>query len=175
MLVRGLTSATLPAPPMQRWRAVDGFTLVELLTVLSVLGVLAAVAVPGLGGFATGQQVKTLAYDLTSDLLLARSEALKRNASVQMTPLGATWASGWTLRTATENISTRNATHETLSFDAAPAVPTVIAFNSQGRVSAPNSPVRMTISAAGQTSGGSKRCLQIDLSGRVRTAIGACP
>lgn len=152
-----------------------GFTLVELLTALTVLGVLAAVAVPGLREFAVGQQVKSLTYDMTSDLLLARSEALTRNASVQMTPLKETWASGWTLRAGTENISTRNAGSDALSFAAVPSVPTLIAFNSQGRVSAPNAPVRMTISAPGQAADSSKRCLQIDLSGRARSAVGACP
>lgn len=159
---------------VRRWHSFDGFTLIELMTVLAVLAVLLAVALPGLGGFAAGQQVKVLAYDMTSDLLLARSEARKRNISVQMMPLGQSWASGWTLRAGTENISTRNATNNTLNFAAEPSVPTVIAFDAQGRVSAPSSPVRMTVSTVGQTTESSKRCIQLDLSGRARSAVGAC-
>jgi type IV fimbrial biogenesis protein FimT len=53
-----------------------------MITVVAVLGVIAAIAAPGMRSFAAGQKVKALSYDMTADLLLARSEALKRNATV---------------------------------------------------------------------------------------------
>ena len=139
-----------------------------------VLGVLIAIAVPGLRAFAVGQKVKSLSYDMTSDLLLARSEALKRNVNVNMTATGTSWSSGWTLAAGSENISTRNTVVEALNFTAVPSVPTFITFEASGRVSVPSSPVRMTISAPGQTGNNSKRCIQLDLSGRARSTVGAC-
>jgi len=151
-----------------------GFTLVELMTVLAVLGVVAASAVPGLRSFAASQKVKSLSYDMTSDLLLARSEALKRNVSVRMTATGENWASGWTLTAGAENISTRNPAHESLSFAASPVVPTVITFDVNGRVSAPSTQMRMTVSVTGASADSAKRCIQLDLSGRARSLNGAC-
>ena len=154
--------------------AARGFTLVELMTVLAVLGVVAASAVPGLRSFAASQKVKSLSYDMTTDLLLARSEALKRNVSVNMTATNANWASGWTLTAGTENISTRNSANESLSFAASPTVPTVITFDVNGRVLAPGTQLRMTVSVTGASADSARRCIQLDLSGRARSVIGAC-
>ena len=157
-----------------RSRAARGFTLVELMTVLAVLGVVAASSVPGLRSFAASQKVKSLSYDMTTDLLLARSEALKRNVSVNMTATNANWASGWTLTAGAETISTRNSANESLSFAASPMVPTVITFDVNGRVSAPGTQLRMTVSVTGASADSAKRCIQLDLSGRARSLIGAC-
>jgi type IV fimbrial biogenesis protein FimT len=150
-----------------------GFTLIEMMTVVSILAVVAAIAAPGMRSFAAGQKVKALAYDLTADLLLARSEALKRNVSVSVTPVnGADWASGWTVAAGAENISTRNVANETLSFTNPPAV---ITFNVNGRVSAPANQVRMTVASNAAQNSTSKRCIELDLSGRARSSVGACP
>ena len=164
----------LTASCARRSFAARGFTLVELMTVLAVLGVVAASAVPGLRSFAASQKVKSLSYDMTSDLLLARSEALKRNVSVSMTAANADWASGWTLTAGTENISTRNPALESLSFAASPMVPTVITFDVNGHVSAPSTQMRMTVSVTGASADSAKRCIQLDLSGRARSLNGAC-
>ena len=158
----------------RRRHAAPGFTLVELMTVIAVLGVLMTIAVPGLRTFAVSQKLKSLSYDMTSDLLLARSEALKRNTTVNMVATGTGWASGWTVSAGSENISTRNTLVAALDFAAMPAVPTVITFDAYGRVAVPSSPVRMTISVPGQAGASSKRCIQLDLSGRARATVGAC-
>lgn len=157
-----------------------GFTLVEMLTVLSVLSVVVGIAAPGLRSFAAGQKLKALSYDMTTDLLLARSEALKRNASVSMAASGPTWASGWTLVAAGENISTRAAANESLTFtgtSAVPVVPTSIIFDVNGRattVPASAGGVRMTISSSAVSGANAKRCIQLDVSGRARSLVGAC-
>ena len=172
------TNPPIPQAPTpsraSRSHAARGFTLVELMTVLAVLGVVAASAVPGLRSFAASQKVKSLSYDMTTDLLLARSEALKRNVRVNMTATDANWASGWTLTAGTENISTRNSANESLSFAASPMVPTVITFDVNGRVSAPGTQLRLTVSVTGASADSAKRCIQLDLSGRARSVIGAC-
>ena len=156
---------------------VGGFTLIELLSVVSVLAVVAALAVPGMRSFAAGQRVKALAYDMTADLLLARSEALKRNRIVSIAASGATWASGWTVSDGAEKISTRNVDNDSLSFS--PRDLTVITFDVNGRVTVPATPVRMSVypsaaAASAATNDSSNRCIELDLSGRARSLVGAC-
>ena len=63
-------------------RAARGFTMVELLTVVSILAVIVGVRGAVVQRVPAAQQAKALSYDLTGDLMLARNEALKRNASV---------------------------------------------------------------------------------------------
>jgi len=154
-----------------------GFTLIEMITVVAVLGVIAAIAAPGMRSFAAGQKVKALSYDMTADLLLARSEALKRNATVSVTASGADWASGWTVAAGAQNISTRNVANESITFSVlAPltAVPTVITFDVNGRVKVPAQQVRMTVQSTAATNATSKRCIELDLSGRARSSVGVC-
>ena len=165
------TSMAVTITPAQRAR---GFTLIEMMTVVAVLAVVAAIAAPGMRSFAAGQKVKALAYDMTADLLLARSEALKRNAPVSITASGASWSAGWTVTAGAVNISTRNAANESITFSATPAVPTVITFDVNGRVSAPATQVRMTVQSAAATGLTSKRCIELDLSGRARSSVGVC-
>ena len=154
-----------------------GFTLIEMITVVAVLGVIASIAAPGMRSFAASQKVKALAYDMTADLLLARSEALKRNATVSITASGADWASGWTVVAGAVNIATRNVANESITFSVlAPltTVPTVITFGVNGRVIAPAQQVRMTVQSTAATSATSKRCIELDLSGRARSSVGVC-
>jgi Tfp pilus assembly protein FimT len=42
------------------------------------------------------QNIRNAAYELMSDLIFARSEAVKRNTSVTVSKVG-TWTGGWTL------------------------------------------------------------------------------
>ena len=64
-------------------RAVQrAFTLVELLTVITIVGIVAAMAGPGFHDFIVQQRIRAAAYELIADLNFARSEAVKRNATV---------------------------------------------------------------------------------------------
>ncbi len=71
-----------------------GFTMVELLTVMSILVIILGVMAPSFSEFLAAQQAKGLSYDLTGDLMLARNEALKRNASVTVSRGGAELGAG---------------------------------------------------------------------------------
>lgn len=154
-------------------RSARGFTLVEMMTVVSILAVLLGIVAPSFSGFLAAQQAKALTYDLTSDLMLARNEALKRNVSVSVTRAGSGWEQGWTVATVAtaEQLSHRNAAAQSVSISATPpaVVPTSITFDPNGRVSAPLGSVRITIGG-----GTNLRCLQLDPSGRVRSSYGAC-
>jgi len=80
-----------------------GFTLVESLFVIAVLGILLAVAVPSLSGFGHGTRLSAYSNHFLATLLLARSEAIKRNARVaicksrdgQSCSSEGPWSQGW--------------------------------------------------------------------------------
>jgi type IV fimbrial biogenesis protein FimT len=150
-------------------RPASGFTLIELMVVVAILAIITTAAAPSFRSFLEGQRVKGMAYDLTADLMLARSEALKRNASVSIVRSGDDWGQGWTTATVAVPavISIRNASLGVLVSDA----PASITFDVNGRVSSPSTEVRMTLSGS---SGGTSRCVEISPSGRARSSIGAC-
>jgi len=141
--------------------------MVELLTVMSILVIILGVMAPSFSEFLAAQQAKGLSYDLTGDLMLARNEALKRNASVSVARGGAGWAQGWSVVSVSdgESLSTRNPAAQSVTVTGAPAT---ITFDFNGRVS-PAATVRITIS-----SHSSSRCVQLDPSGRARAVSGAC-
>ena len=160
--------------PMSSTRpsAQRGFTMIELLTVVSILAVVMAAVGPGLGGFIAGQRVKAAAYDLTAALLMARSEALKRNGNVRISRTGENWNQGWTVAvvsTAT-TVNQQGPLSANLDFGDAPEA---IVFNAYGRVSTPAAAVKIQLgsSAAPQ----SKRCISLSLSGHASSAVGTCP
>jgi len=64
-------------------RPAHGFTIVELLTTIAVLAILAAVAVPSFRSSIASSRLTTTANGYISALNQARSEAVRRNASVQ--------------------------------------------------------------------------------------------
>lgn len=59
-----------------------GFTLIELLTVVAVASVLLSLAAPAMSNMANSMRLSTAGNSFFSSLLLARSEAIKRNARV---------------------------------------------------------------------------------------------
>jgi type IV fimbrial biogenesis protein FimT len=156
---------------LRRRDAARGFTLVEMMTVVSILAVMLGILAPSFSGFLASQQAKSLTYDLTADLMLARNEALKRNVSVSITRAGAGWEQGWTVATVAtaQQLSRRNAAAQAVSVSGTPAPLTAITFDPNGRVSSPLGSVRMTIGG-----GTNVRCVELDPSGRVRSRIGGC-
>jgi type IV fimbrial biogenesis protein FimT len=61
-----------------------GFTLIEMLVTLMVLGVLATVALPSFQEAFLSNRLAAFSNTFTASAQLARSEAIKRNAKVQM-------------------------------------------------------------------------------------------
>lgn len=147
-----------------------GLTLIELLIVVVLLALLSAVAAPSLGAFTANQRVKALTLDLTSDLLFARSEALKRNATVTLAPRSTSdWNAGWTVSAGGTVLLSREALPASVAFS---NTPNAISFNAQGRVSAPTGAVRVGLAAVSGSQ--INRCVELDLSGRARSKAEAC-
>ena len=80
-----------------------GFTLLELMVTLAVLGVLAIIAVPAFNEATLSSKLSSYASSFQASLRVARSEAIKRNATITMcrssdgtTCAGSgTWQQGW--------------------------------------------------------------------------------
>jgi type IV fimbrial biogenesis protein FimT len=62
----------------------QGFTLLEALVVLALLGILVALAAPSLSGLRQRQQLQAQAEGFLDSLILARSEALRRQLRVTL-------------------------------------------------------------------------------------------
>jgi type IV fimbrial biogenesis protein FimT len=89
-------------------RFLRGFTMIELMVAVAVLGVLASAGMPQFAKFLRDQRIKNMASDLRSDMQLARSESIRRNARVLVCPRSSasattcattvtatTWGNGW--------------------------------------------------------------------------------
>jgi type IV fimbrial biogenesis protein FimT len=150
-----------------------GFTAVELMVTLAILAVLAAVAAPSFSSFSASQRLRAASVDLRTDLMLARSEALKRNQSVTISRRDdAGWHTGWVVlvEDSGEELRTRNELGRGVSVSLASSA---ITFNSGGRVESPGGVIRIELaSSAGGAN--SLRCLMLDPSGMPRVYAEAC-
>ena len=66
--------------------------MTELMAVVAIIGILTALAAPSFSEMIKSQKIKSMATDLNASLALARSEAVKRNRNVTMSP---TTAGSW--------------------------------------------------------------------------------
>lgn len=65
-------------------QAAHGFSLIELMVTLAVAGVMLMVAVPSFGNLMISSQLTGMSNELASALNVARVEAVKRNAPVEV-------------------------------------------------------------------------------------------
>jgi type IV fimbrial biogenesis protein FimT len=144
-----------------------GFTLIELLITISIAAILMAVAIPSFSSFVSAQRIRTASFDLSSALIYARSEALKRNADVTLTSAAGGWQNGWTLDTGLTVISQ----HEPLSALVVTGPIGTLTYRSNGRLSSSGN--TFSISSA-RNSSVTPRCISVALSGIPVSKAGSC-
>lgn len=153
-----------------------GFTLIELMVTVAVLGILLGIAVPAFNDIVRDNRAATATNDLVAAVLLARSEAVKRRASVELCrrnaagtacAAGADWAGGW-LVLANGNVLQ--------VWDPPGGQPVVsgpaggLSFRASGL---PVAAVNFSIALAGCT-GEQRRTIAVSATGRLNTGRAAC-
>lgn len=73
----------------------SGFTIVELVIVITIMAILVAIAIPSFQQLMMTNRLASATNDLMGSLNLARSEAIRRGAWVNVGAAGANWKGGW--------------------------------------------------------------------------------
>ncbi len=166
-----------------------GFTLIELVVGLTILAFLIAVAAPSFTVWIQNTQLRTAAESISGGLQLARSEAVRRNTTIQfaLPAADSSWTLGCVVPVADLNgdgvedcpavIQSRLGTEGTKNAVVAADNPTVI-FNGLGRANnamtiTVTDPIGGTCAAAG----GPMRCLNVIVAtgGQIRMCNPALP
>ncbi len=152
---------TCRTPP----RRTTGFTLVELMIAVAVLGIMAAFAAPTFKELMDNQRVKGATFEMTAALTVARSEAIKQNGAVTLTPVSAStaWANGWSVTGPDGAVVGTQSAYTGITITG----PTSIVYNRSGRATAA---VTLTIASTDPGSTLSRRCISVGLTGQPRSA-----
>jgi type IV fimbrial biogenesis protein FimT len=148
-------------------RTQRGFNLIELLVVLTIAGVMLGLGVPAFREFMATQRVRNTAFDFAATLLLARSEAIKRNTAVTIDQAGGGWDGGWTVNVGGATLSSKEAATN-VTIVPVPDTTTSIAYQGNGRVP---STLQFQFGAANTTA---VRCVTISTSGVPNTKTASC-
>jgi type IV fimbrial biogenesis protein FimT len=157
-----------------------GFTLIEMMITIAVVVVLLAIVAPSFRQIIAGQRIKTASFDLFSALNYARSEAVKRNASVSLNAgaiANGAWATGWRLvdpDDSTKYLRSWGAVSNLSVIEKTGGI-TTLSYGRDGRLGAGATQPKFEINTATPVSGVAARCVQVDLGGRPTTSTGACP
>lgn len=154
-----------PYLPRTVRRVAAGFTMIELMVTVAVLALLASLAAPGMQKLVAAQKLRSASYDLVADFTLARSEALKRASTVQVTPTSSDWRNGWSVMVGTTVLSQRNAIGTGLTATCPSAT---ASFDASGRFSS------ATLKFGFEDSYGRARCITLDPTGRPKSVTSAC-
>jgi type IV fimbrial biogenesis protein FimT len=135
--------------------------MTEMIAAMAIVAILLAIGVPSLRDMVVGQRVRGAANNFYSDLAYARSEAIKRNAQVQVQRAGASWTSGWSVVSTGTPLRTQPSLDDVIYAGSAESS---VTFNPDGRTLQTGT-MSFTFSA---TSSGtvSMRCVVVTPSGR---------
>lgn len=142
-----------------------GFSLVELMVVISIVAILSAIGLPSFRALIENQKIRSASSDLYTALVRARSEAIKRNTTVTLSPISGNWASGWQIANPAVSGSYLEE-HGSVS-NVTITGPGSVTYQSSGRLT--NSTNSTFTVSSGTVS---SRCVYIDLSGR--PAVKSC-
>ena len=146
----------------------SGFTLIELMVTVAVLGIAIGIAVPSFAELIKNNRAESQSNAVVNALSLARSEAIKRGATVTVAPLtaGTSWDNGWAVKAGAEVLRTFEAL-KGASLSGASG----IEFNSRGQLvgTAVNLEYRV-----GADSCRYERNINVNMVGRVSVAKRTC-
>lgn len=145
-----------------------GFSLIELMVTLSVLAILLFVAAPSFSNFISSQRIKTASFDVIATLSFARSEAIKQNGSVTITPTGGSWGNGWLITGPDGSTLKTQAAFQNLSVSG----PASLVFGRSGRVTSGTGNIQIDNSQSNAAV--APRCITIDVTGLPRSRQGSC-
>jgi type IV fimbrial biogenesis protein FimT len=146
----------------------SGFTLIELIVVLTISAIFLGLAIPAFREFTASQRVKNAAFDFAAAMLLARSEAVKRNGSVTVTPAAGGWANGWTVASGMTTLATQDGL-TTVTITTNPDPTASISFLANGRTA---SNITFQFGTANTTA---VRCVTVKSDGVTNTTTTSCP
>ncbi|MEO7727675.1 MAG: GspH/FimT family pseudopilin [Burkholderiales bacterium] len=141
-------------------RGERGFTITELSVAVAIVSIFVAVATPQVLLTLGTQRVKTTTFDFYAALIYARSEAIKRNAVVTVTPRTGGFGNGWDVRLGNTILRSELGTG-TVSFNTPAGV--TLAYRQDGRLTT-TTRYQATLTATNSTA--AMRCVVIDPSGR---------
>jgi len=151
-------------------RPASGFSLAELLVVVAILGILSAFATPAVKTLMVNERIKSASFDLTAALTQARSEAIKQNGAVTLSPTSGTtsWTEGWTVTAPDASVISTQGAYTNIAITG----PASIIYNRSGRS---NSAATVTLQIGSATTDNiTPRCISVTLTGQPKSAKGAC-
>ncbi|MBB3047506.1 type IV fimbrial biogenesis protein FimT [Litorivivens lipolytica] len=150
-------------------RKQGGYTLLEILITLAVVAIVASLAVPSFQNMIATQRVRSAANDLVATLNFARSEAVKRNATVTITPAAGGWTDGWTTASGGTTLRVQDG-YEGITLTGDPAS-TPLSYGGDGRRN--GSDVEIEIEPP-SGSGAPSYCIEMSATGKPSSKSGSC-
>ena len=115
-------------------RLARGFSVLEVIVVVGIIGLLLSLGVPSFFTYTQNMQIRSAAEQVTAGLHIAKNEAIRRNALIQLTISNNT---GWAI-TDVNNVvlQTRDPNEGSVNVSTVilPAGSSAVTFNGMGRV-----------------------------------------
>jgi len=151
----------------------QGFTLVELMITLVVATILITMGVPSMSTMIKNNRLTAHTNQFVTAMNFARSEAIKRGATISVTAVDATdnaneWGPGWQVLNGVEVLRVFPALEASTTFNSANGVST-FGYLASGRVGNAD-----TLTLCDDRTAETGRVIDIALTGRVSTTTAAC-
>ncbi|MBL1293328.1 MAG: GspH/FimT family pseudopilin [Thiotrichales bacterium] len=147
-----------------------GFTLIELLITLSIVAILVTVAAPNFSSMLQNNRLATQTNLLIADLNFARSESIKRNTTIHLSPSEDGWDSGWNISIAGSDELLRSTEISQQNIGVAPNNGDALTFTSGGNLDSQTSCFAITDAHDDNHS----RTVKIETTGRVAITSEEC-